>query len=103
MLITNKVADIVAEWTLPSDQVKACHLQDLLNVQDRFELKAAPRLRKEFLQFEARKGHFASMDVGTSRSVINRRTGTGFQLFSVETQDPSYLTTACFVDLVNRS
>ena len=103
MLVVNGVitlpADIVREENLPSDKVYARHLHDLINAEGKFQLKVAPRLTEESLQ---PKGRFAPMKVGVSRSFINRRTGTGLQLLALDKQDPPYITTAWFVNHVNR-
>ncbi|XP_011858998.1 PREDICTED: uncharacterized protein LOC105556508, partial [Vollenhovia emeryi] len=102
MIINNKIVylpqDIVEYNNLPSNEVKFTHFEELLNSEATLELKVAFRLKKENLG----KSHFNGMKVATAKSIFCNRTASGLQLLAFTKGDPSYVTTAWFVSLINR-
>jgi len=88
----------VTQDNLPSDVASYTHIEDLCEFEDQFELKVAPRLNEDNLHC---KGHFSTMNVSTSRAVVNHRTGVGLKKLSKVAQQPSYISTAWFVLLLN--
>jgi len=91
--------NIVEREGLPTNEVNASHIKALLDEQDKMELKIAQILKKDSLE---PKRHFHDMKVGTARGVISRRTATGLHVLALTKQDPSYITTAWFINHVNR-
>jgi len=65
--------DVQAE-NLPSDTVDYSHIEELCTFENQLESKVAPALKEENVHS---KGHFSTMNVSTSRSVVNNRTGAG--------------------------
>ncbi|TGZ57012.1 hypothetical protein DBV15_10459 [Temnothorax longispinosus] len=90
--------DVIQCENLPSNTVKVEHILELLDTEAPLELKVAFRLKKENLD---KKNRFNGMKVSTAKSVFCQRTSSCLQLLALSKEDPSYITTAWFVRVVN--
>jgi len=89
---------IVASESLPTNEVRYDHLEDLCEFKSDVELKIAYRLDDSNLHA---KNHFNKMKVGTTRAVICHRTAVGVKKQADVQQKPDLLTTAWFVTLLD--
>jgi len=90
---------LVESENLPTNLVQYRHIEELCEFESGFELKVAYRLNEDNLHSSS--GHFQKMNVSTSRAALSHRTGVGLQKLAAEKKDPSFLTTAWFVLLLN--
>jgi len=89
---------LVQSEKLPTDLVEYRHIEELCEFESGFELKVAYRLNEENVHCSQ---HFSKMNVSTSRAVLCHRTGVGLKKLAQEKNDPSFITTAWFVLLLN--
>ncbi|KAK3933125.1 Transposable element P transposase [Frankliniella fusca] len=90
--------DIVQQENLPSSIVDYQHIEDLFEFEKGNELKCAFRLRADNINC---KGHFKTMGVGQARAVVCHRSAVGLERMAKALENPSYKTTAWFIELVN--
>jgi hypothetical protein len=89
---------VVKENNLPSSVVEYKHIVDLYEYESNMELKIAFRLKESNIHCKA---HFEKMNVSTARAVLNHRTGVALTKLAEVKKEPSYVTTAWFVMLLN--
>ncbi|XP_052131481.1 uncharacterized protein LOC113214366 isoform X6 [Frankliniella occidentalis] len=90
--------EVVREYKLKSNVVKYEHIENLYHYEKGHELKIAFRLKD--WNVYCRK-HFTKLNVGATRAVFNNSTGVGLKHMAKVHNDPSYYTTAWFVEQMN--
>lgn len=100
MLMTNKVLFISDKilYNLPSNKICSSHIEDVINYQEKLEFLLVPKLSEEDLM----PNHFQRMKVGKSRIVINHDVCTALKFLSEELNKSEYVTTAWFIDTVDK-
>lgn len=91
--------DICRNNDLPTDTVSIDHVKDLIEFQANKDLKLAPKLCANTIDFS----HFDKMNVGNALHLFSRSTSAALKfLVENEGRPTCYLTTAFFIDSVNR-
>lgn len=102
MLMTNKVLFISDKiqklYNLPSNKTCSSHIEDVINYQEKLDFLLVPKLSEEDLI----PNHFQKMKVGKSRNVINHDVCTALKFLSEELNKSEYVTTAWFIDTVDK-
>ncbi|XP_034048143.1 uncharacterized protein LOC117529457 isoform X2 [Thalassophryne amazonica] len=90
---------LVREHGLNSHHVSIEPLKDLVDFQDDLDLKLAPKLTKAALT----PTHFDKMKIGNATRVLSRDISSALRyLVEREERDESYLTTAWFIELMDK-
>jgi len=102
MLMKNRVLNLdlrtVAGNNLPSAEVKADHLDELVRYQMDMEWKLAPSLRASDL----RSSHFDKMKVGPARRIVNGQTSAAVEYLAEQPEgEASMKTTAWLLRLMS--
>ena len=84
---------------MPTDIVKSGYVKDILEEDDKCELKLAPKLRPEFLDS---KNHFLKMRVNCSTWVFNDNVSSALEFLTNENLEDERLTTAWFISFMAR-
>lgn len=102
MLITNKIitisSDIQNKYKLPTNMACSDHINDVIKYQEKLCFKLAPKLHEEDLL----PNHFEKMKVGKSTNVISHDVSSALKFLAEETNKPEYLTTAWFIDIIEK-
>ena len=102
MLITNKIiripANIAEKYNLPTREVLSDHIFEVLNHQETHTFKLTPKLSEEDLL----PTHFTQMKVSTSTNVVSHTVSSALKFLSEELKKPAYLTTAWFLDQIEK-
>lgn len=102
MFISNKVIripnDIKEKQKLPTNEVLASHIYEIIAHEKEHSFKLAPKLSERDLF----PSHFGKMEVCTSTSVVNHTVSSALKFLAEELDKPAYLTTAWFLDQVER-
>ena len=102
MLMSNKIItipeDIQEKFHLQSGQVVSAHTNEVVTHQQNLKFKLAPKLTEEVLI----PSHLKQMKVMTSTNVISHTVNSALKFLSDELKQPAYLTTAWFIDQVER-
>lgn len=102
MLINNKIItlpqQIVKKYNLPTNEILSSHLSEIIAHQESNEFKLAPKLSEEDLL----PTHFSKMKVSTSTNVVNHSVSSALKFLSYVLNKPAYLTTAWFLDQVEK-
>lgn len=94
-----KISPLIQEkYKLTSESVELQHLENLLEFQEKSDLKLAPKLREYILH---PKG-FEKMKVGTATSLFNSDTVHALQYLAFEKNCPEYDTSAWFINMVSQ-
>lgn len=88
----------VSKYNLSSPIVTSDHIENLNDYQDDFELKLAHKLTSDILN----ENHFNKMKVSRATHLLSHDVSVGLKYLSDEKQEPSYLTTAWFIAVVNK-
>lgn len=103
-LINNKTIiipeDIVDKYDLPTDKVDFETVQNLFDLQTEFssDFKLTPKLET----YKLKPNTFQKMKVKTSYHVLHQDVSAGLKIVSEETGEMQLLTTAWFIDMVNK-
>lgn len=96
MFISNKVIripnDIKEKQKLPTNEVLASHIYEIIAHEKQHSFKLAPKLSERDLF----PSHFGKMEVCTSTSVVNHTVSSALKFLAEELDKPAYLTTAWF-------
>jgi hypothetical protein len=102
MLVTNKLItlpdNIVSQHSLPTNEVRVSHINELVAHQEKDAFKLAPKLSEKDLF----PSHFSQMKVSTSTNVVSHTVSSALKLLGEELNKPAYLTTAWFLEQVER-
>ncbi|KAJ4426849.1 hypothetical protein ANN_26648 [Periplaneta americana] len=102
MFISNKVIripnDIKEKQKLPTNEVLASHIYEIIAHEKEHSFKLAPKLSERDLF----PSHFGKMEVCTSTNVVNHTVSSPLKFLAEELDKPAYLTTAWFLDQVER-
>lgn len=102
MLLTNKIIripiNIVEKNNLPTQEVLSQHIFEILAHQKTHTFKLTPKLSEEDLL----PTHFTQMKVSTSTNVVSHTVSSALKFLSEELKKPGYLTTAWFLDQIER-
>lgn len=102
MLITNKILYVTEEiqrkHNLPTNEIKASHIIDLIDHKKDFQFFLAPKLTENDLMPD----HFSKMKVSNATHVISHDVSSALRFLSPLCKKPEYLTTAWFVNLIDR-
>lgn len=103
-LINNKVIiipeDIVVKYNLPNNKVDFETVQNLFDLQSQFkgDFKLTPKLEA----YKLKPNSFQKMKVQTSYHVLHQDVSGGLKIVAEETGEDHLLTTAWFIDIVNK-
>lgn len=81
---------------MPSDRVDISHIRDLVEFQRNFQCKLAPKLTEADLN----PSHYEKMRVSNATHVLSHEVSSALKFMAQELNQPKYLTTAWFVDIV---
>jgi len=95
IFISNKIQQI---YNLPTNKICTNHIEDVIKYQEKLYFLLVPKLSEQDLM----PNHFQKMKVGKSTNVINHDVYTALRFLSEELNKPEYLTTAWFINLVDR-
>lgn len=102
MLMSNKIiylpSDVQQKYGLPTKEVCSSHIVELLAHEEQHCFKLAPKLTEEDLL----PNHFNKMKVSTSTNVIAHTVSSALKFLAEVLHKPAYLTTAWFLDQVER-
>ena len=73
--------EFVKKYDLPTDKIKSSYLRDVLEEDENFELKLAPKLRPEFLNSQ---NHFLKMRVSASMRVFSDNVSSALEFLTEE-------------------
>lgn len=91
--------NVVNRFRLPTNSVTADHIKSLLSFQAGKDLKLAPKLTNPVVN----PSHFAKMRVAGALNFFSHSVSSGLRyLVDCEGYDQAHLTTAWFVELVNK-
>lgn len=98
MLMTNKVLtdDIKKKYNLPTRDICAQHILDVVNYQKNLKFQLAPKLTEQDLF----PNHFQTMKVSISTNVISHDVYSAF--LAEELHKPEYLTTAWYIEIIDK-
>ena len=102
-MLSNKVITIPEEfkikYDLPSNEVNAAHLEELLQAQDHSELLLAPHLKEEYV---SGKRHFRKMRVENTSRAVSHEVSSAIEYLADEISKPEYKTTAWLFKTFNK-
>lgn len=100
--MTNKIIFISNEiqemYDLPTDKLCLEYIQEVINYQDKFQFQLAHKLSENDLM----PNFFLKMKVGKSTNVISHDVCSALRFLSDELNRPDYLTTAWFIDIIEK-
>jgi len=102
MLMTNKILYISDKiknlYNLPTNVICSSHIEDIIKFQEKLDILLVPKLSEQNLV----PNHFQKMKVGKSTNIINHDVCTALRFLSDELNKPEYITTAWFIDIVDK-
>lgn len=100
--INNKIITIPKfiqeKYNLQSQKICASHIFELVSYQDNLDFKLAPKLT----QNDILPSHYDQMKVSKSTNVISHDVSSALKFVSEELDKPEYLTTAWFIEQLER-
>lgn len=103
-LINNKIIilpdDVVVQYELPTNKINFEVVVNLFSLQTEF--KSDLRLTPKLEEFKLHPNNFQKMKVKTSYHVLHPDVSAGLKVVAEETGEKELLTTAWFIDLVNK-
>jgi len=102
MLMTNKILYISDKiknlYNLPTNMICPSHIEDIIKFQEKLDFLLVPKLSEQDLV----PNNFQKMKVGKSTNIINHDVCTALRFLSEELNKPEYITTAWFIDIVDK-
>lgn len=90
--------EVMQKNKLVHQSAQSSHLNDLVQYQEQLRFKLAPKLHEEDLT----PSHFATMKVSSASHVISHSVSSGLKYLAEELKRPEYLTTAWFLDQIEK-
>lgn len=102
MLMSNKLLfisnKILQFYNLPTNIICSSHIEDVIKYQEKLDFVLVPKLS----ELDLMPNHYQKMKVGKSTNVINHDVYTALQFLSEELHKPEYLTTAWFINIIDK-